>query len=162
MTASTETTLLPPRELVPIVQSVFESMMNLDVELSETQWFACDDRISAAIHLSGSWNGALLIECCQSTARELASRFLSMEPEEVVADDICDVLGELANMIAGNLKSLLASGTTLSTPTVVNGGDYSVRVCGVHVQDRLSFSCVNSQLWITILAANDNPAEGAN
>jgi chemotaxis protein CheX len=49
-------------------------------------------------------------------------------PEEV-NDDVRDTMGELANMLGGNLKSLLPRGVVLSMPSVV-AGDYSLRVCG--------------------------------
>jgi len=42
-------------------------------------------------------------------------------------EDVRDALGELANMLAGNLKSVLPSGVVLSMPSVIEGSDYSLR-----------------------------------
>ena len=36
-------------------------------------------------------------------------------------------------------------------PTVVDGSDYSLRVCGAEVQQRLAFQCAEGLFWITIL-----------
>ncbi len=62
-----------------------------------------------------------------------------------------DVLGELANMIGGNLKSLLGSGIRLSMPSVVDGVSYSVRVCGAEIREQLAFECDEGLFWITVL-----------
>ena len=75
-----------------------------------------------------------------------------MDPPEAVNDDVRDVLGELANMIGGNIKSAVATGLTLSMPSVTDGSDYGVRICGSEVQDRLGFECAEGPFWITLLA----------
>ena len=52
-------------------------------------------------------------------AHELTRALLMMGPEEVVGpDDLVDAFGELANVVGGNVKSLLAAPAALSLPTV--------------------------------------------
>ncbi len=63
-----------------------------------------------------------------------------------------DVLGELANMIGGNMKCVLTSGIRLSMPSVVDGGDYSLRICGAEVRERIAFQCAEGTFWVTVLA----------
>jgi chemotaxis protein CheX len=151
-----------PGELAEIVESVFAAMTSLEVVECGTPWFAGGDRLTSAIHLAGDWNGALLLECDRSQACRLAGRFLSIDipetvnPEtvnpETVNDDVRDVLGELANMIGGNLKSILGSGIRLSMPSVVDGSSYSLRVCGAEVRESLAFQCSEGLFWVTVLA----------
>ena len=52
-----------PSELAQIVESVFETMLSLEVSESETPWFPGGDRLTSAVHLAGDWNGAVLLEC---------------------------------------------------------------------------------------------------
>jgi chemotaxis protein CheX len=75
-----------------------------------------------------------------------------MDPPDAVDDVVRDVLGELANMIGGNLKCILVPGIRLSMPSVVDGSDYSLRVCGAEVRERLAFQCGEGTFWITVLA----------
>jgi chemotaxis protein CheX len=75
-----------------------------------------------------------------------------LEPPAALDDVVRDMLGELANMIGGNLKSVLAPGIRLSMPSVVEGSDYSLRVCGAQVRERLAFQCAEGPFWVTILA----------
>ena len=119
--------------LAQIVEAVFLAMMNLEVALSETPWAASQDQMTSAVHLSGVWNGALLFECDRRQACQFAGRFLSMDPPEAVNDDVRDVLGELANMIGGNMKSAVAAGLSLSMPSVTDG--QRLRAAGMRIQN---------------------------
>jgi chemotaxis protein CheX len=141
-----------PSELAQIVESVFAAMLNLEVGECGTPWFPGEGRLTAAVHLAGDWNGVVLLECDRGQACQFAGRFLSMDPPATVDDVVRDMLGELANMIGGNLKSVLSRGIHLSMPSVVDGSDYSLRVCGAGVRERLAFQCANGPFWITVLA----------
>jgi len=54
-------------------------------------------------------------------------------------------------MIGGNLKCVLTKGIALSMPSVVDGNDYSLRVCGARTSHRLSFQCEEGPFWIIVL-----------
>ncbi len=142
-----------PSELAQIVESVFETMLSLEVHETETPWFPGPDRLTSAVQLTGEWNGAVLLECDRGQSCYFAARFLSIELPGAVDDVVRDVLGELANMIGGNLKCILVPGIRLSMPSVVDGGSSSVRVCGTEVRERLAFQYDESTFWITVLAA---------
>jgi chemotaxis protein CheX len=140
-----------PSELAQIVESVFATMLSLEVGEGGTSWFPSGDRLTAAVHLAGDWNGAVLLECDRQQACRFAGRFLSADPSGAVDDVVRDVLGELANMIGGNLKCVLMRGIRLSMPCVVDGSDYSLRVCGAEIKDRLAFQCAEGPFWVTVL-----------
>ena len=55
----------------------------------------------------------------RSAAHALTRSLLMMGAEETVGpDDLVDAFGELANVVGGNVKSLLAAPAVLSLPTV--------------------------------------------
>ena len=141
-----------PGELAQIVKSVFETMLGLDTVQTEAQWTPSRDRVTSAVHLAGEWNGAIVLECTASQACQFAGRFLSMHPPCAVNDDVRDVLGELANMIGGNLKCLLAQGIRLSMPIVMDGADDNFRLYWSEVKECLSFECDEGVFWVTVLA----------
>ncbi|MGO9240176.1 MAG: chemotaxis protein CheX [Bryobacteraceae bacterium] len=140
-----------PGELAQIVDSVFRTMLNLEVDACEASSVPGDDRLTSVVHLAGDWNGAVLMECSRGQARRFAGHFLTIDPPETVDDDVRDVLGELANMIGGNLKCVLASGIRLSSPSVVDGGDYSLRICGVEGRQRMAFQCAEGLFWVSVV-----------
>jgi chemotaxis protein CheX len=134
------------------VEAVFLAMLNLEVFPGETPWAPSHNQLTSAVHLAGVWNGALLFECDRRQACQFAGRFLSMDPPESVTDDVRDVLGELANMIGGNIKSAWAIGLSLSMPSVTDGSGYGLRVCGCEVHDRIAFDSDDGPFWVTLLA----------
>ena len=88
------------------------------------------DRITSSVYLEGEWNGAISFECNRKHACQIARQFLASEPPEDVDADVRDVIGELANMIGGNIKSAIATDVRLSLPSVIDGSNYELHVCG--------------------------------
>jgi chemotaxis protein CheX len=74
-----------------------------------------------------------------------------MPTPESVDDDVRDVMGELANMVAGNLKCTFAPGIRLSIPTVTDGSDYNVRICGGRLVCETAFGTEDGPVWVTLL-----------
>jgi len=79
------------------------------------------DEVSASVSLTGAWHGHVVVSCSVEAAREAAAAFLAMEKAEVSTEDMTDVMGELANIVGGNVKSMLPAATAVSLPHVVTG-----------------------------------------
>lgn len=87
--------------------------------------------VSALIGLAGDRQGFVAVHCTRRQAQELTARLLGMQPDEVTdSDSILDAMGELVNMVAGNVKTEYASRGTLqiSLPTVVMTPKSEIRV----------------------------------
>ena len=138
-------------DLVRVVGSVFQTMIDLDIAVSDASWTHSPGTITAAVHFAGDWQGAALIECGASQACHFASRFTGIEMPAAIDDDVRDAMGELANMVAGNLKSVLPHGVGLSMPSVVEGSDYTLRVCGAKSVERVTFSSALGIFRITLI-----------
>jgi CheY-specific phosphatase CheX len=152
MPTETETsTSILSDDIRQIVQSVFDTMLSLEIRPLDTPWFPDGDRLSSAVQLAGHWNGVVILECDRNQACHLAGRFLSMDAPSAVNDDVRDVFGELANMVGGNMKCAMTPGINLSMPSVIDGGDFSVRFYGAVIRDRLSFQSSEGTFWVTIL-----------
>jgi chemotaxis protein CheX len=75
--------------------------------------------VHSSVSISGSWSGHVVYASSIEAARKAAAAFLAMEAEEVSQEDVSDVLGELANIVGGNVKGMLPAGCFLSLPQVV-------------------------------------------
>jgi chemotaxis protein CheX len=75
--------------------------------------------VHSSVSITGSWAGHVVYACSTQAARRAAAAFLAMEPDEVTQEDLSDVLGELANIVGGNVKAMLPPGAFLSLPQVV-------------------------------------------
>lgn len=139
--------------LVRTVGSVFITMLGLDVSRSKTATRPAGDLLTSYVRLAGDWNGAVLLECTRQQACRFAGMVLSTDPPDTVDDDVRDVLGELANVIGGNMKCVMATSAHISMPTVVEGGDDDLRVFGSKTRERLTFESSEGNFWVTILIA---------
>jgi chemotaxis protein CheX len=79
--------------------------------------------VSASVSVTGAWRGHVVVRCSAAAARNAAAALLGVELEDVTPDDVTDALGELANIIGGNVKSLLAEPCALSLPHVLIHGE---------------------------------------
>ena len=64
-------------------------------------------------------------------------------------------MGELANMVGGNLKSMLPRGVALSMPSVLEGHNHAYRICGNHQVERYSFRGEAGVIWITLVQVDE-------
>jgi chemotaxis protein CheX len=75
--------------------------------------------VHSSVSISGSWTGHVVYASSTAAAKKAAAAFLAMEVGEVSDEDVADVLGELANIVGGNVKAMLPAGALLSLPQVV-------------------------------------------
>jgi hypothetical protein len=75
--------------------------------------------VSAWVDIHGPWTGSVVLTCAPATATALTESVLMMRPPSTVDDeDVADALGELANVLGGNIKSVLPGASTLGLPQV--------------------------------------------
>lgn len=139
-----------------IVENVFQTMMGLEVHQTDTAPFPpAGELITAAISLAGTWKGAVLVECGLKEAFLFTSLMIGVEQPTALNDDVRDALGELANMVGGNLKSVLPGGVGLSLPTVVWGQDYSMQICKAGKARRWFYEAPNVTFAVELIEVGD-------
>ncbi|MFI5912428.1 chemotaxis protein CheX [Dactylosporangium sp. NPDC051541] len=77
--------------------------------------------VTAAVSIAGAWNGHVVLRCRVDGAAAIAAAMLEMPTGSVRLEDIVDGAGELMNIIAGNVKSLLPQPSVVALPQVVLG-----------------------------------------
>lgn len=84
--------------------------------------------VTSMVGLAGQLCGIVSIRCNTKSAADMASRMLGIDPDKV-GPEMWDAVGEVCNLVAGNLKHKvdgLGDGCMLSVPTVIRGADYRV------------------------------------
>lgn len=81
--------------------------------------------VSGCVHITGGWEGTVTVATTEALARSLTEEMFAMEPGEASDEELLDANGEMANMIGGNIKSLLPGPSQLSLPTVTRGAEMS-------------------------------------
>ena len=119
------------QDIADATQEIFSSMVMLDVTPGEP-FKRTDSKlsnsISGIIGLAGTIKGMLTIHLPNEAALAITTAFLGMDVEEI-DEDVCDAVGELANMLGGSMKAILDPGGSdvqLSMPSAVHGEEYAV------------------------------------
>ena len=79
------------------------------------------------VGLAGTHKGVLAVHIPHKVAMAITSSFLMMDVDEI-NEDVHDAVGEIANMIGGNVKTILSEkggDIDLSLPSTITGSQYS-------------------------------------
>ena len=137
-------------DIIEIAQSIWETMFALPLEAGSGGTLGTDPAMTGAVQIDGAWEGAVMLQCPRVLADRLTT-VLFQGDGTPTPDDVRDAMGELTNMLAGNVKALLAEPSRISLPTVALGADYELSVVGTHAVATVSFTCEGSPLTVTVL-----------
>ncbi len=115
--------------IIESAKEIFSTMLMMEIseiDENETEALPHTDSISGVIGLAGTHKGVLAVHLPHRVALAITSSFLGMDVEEMNSD-VEDAVGELANMLGGNVKSILSEkgrDINLSMPTTISGRHY--------------------------------------
>jgi chemotaxis protein CheX len=124
--------------LAHAVPEVFVTMLSLQPtmqEAFESKSPLTTSEVTAMIALAGQQRGSVSIHTTREQAGAFTAILLGTPGAQVSDDEARDAMGEVINMIAGDVKQSLAKqtlGVEISLPTVVMGPALSVSVRGRH------------------------------
>ncbi len=143
--------------------SVFSLMLGLPLESGPEYRAEAGsegyDGVIALVPMGGSWTGSGRIICGSRLACRISSAMLMAE-HAAVNEEVLDAMGEMANMIIGNVKTAIEEklGTMiLGLPTVIYGRNYRARSSGVRDWLVTPFQCGDETLDVQFFLAPSPP-----
>ncbi|HTB33554.1 MAG TPA: HDOD domain-containing protein [bacterium] len=88
------------------------------------------DWMSATVFFSGDWQGMIRLEMPYALAQALAGRMRRQDGVQTERMLVLDGVGELANILAGNLKPALGGARRFSVPRVLEGPAFPLGALG--------------------------------
>jgi chemotaxis protein CheX len=117
---------------VEVTRDTFKDFVQIENVESKTPFYLDPDKgfewdISAVIGLSGVVKGAVIVSMKQELAVKLTDILAGPGHSEMDAD-VVDAIGEINNIIAGNIKPKVPNGDkiVISIPTVIKGKEHSI------------------------------------
>ena len=116
---------------INVCKNVFRDFVGQEIEARMPYFMEKDESgewdISGIIGLTGEARGAVVISLKQELAMKLTSILTGAEYTKM-DDDVVDAVGEILNIIAGNVKQELedAFSLVISLPTIVKGKEHSI------------------------------------
>lgn len=125
-------------DIAGIAQDVWGSFLSMDLVPAEPHEDAFPgESVTGCVHVAGAWGGSVLVEATAAHAAAAAEAMFAADPGSLSWDEVSDALGELTNMVGGNIKGLLPAPSTLSIPSVAGGESYTLRVPGAVLASRV-------------------------
>jgi chemotaxis protein CheX len=108
--------------------------------------------ITGMVGLAGTHKGVLAVHFPRQVALDVTSNFLGMDVEDM-NEDVQDAIGEIANMLGGNLKTILSDrgrDIHLSLPSTIFGDEYSFSSQADVDQLLLSFQAPAGMFYVEV------------
>ncbi|MFT5698045.1 MAG: chemotaxis protein CheX [Desulforhopalus sp.] len=143
-------------EIIDGCKDVFSTMLMVELQADDVlkqKKVAIPSNITSMIGLGGGLKGLLAVHCPSSVATEITSSFLGMDVEEI-DDDVKDAIGEIANMIAGNLKISFAKSDVnieLAIPTSIVGDSFYVSGISDSIRTVVPFRMGDGTFWVELM-----------
>jgi chemotaxis protein CheX len=115
---------------------VFDTMLSMKMEQIAgcVEGIKGENQIVGSVGFAGKVMGNVNILVNSDFAHYITAKMLGMEIDEIESEEeVFDVIGELGNMVGGDLKSRLCDGgfkCALSIPSVTRGNDLKVESRG--------------------------------
>lgn len=147
------------KNITDATTEIFETMIMVDINagdpiVEKINNFKCS--VSGVIGLAGSCKGMLAIHLPDKVAMSITGSFLGMDITEV-DDDVTDAIGELANMVAGNIKMILdeaGKSVTVSIPSCVHGSEYTMDTVSDSERVVIPFNIESGQFLVELQIKN--------
>ncbi|MBT8350224.1 MAG: chemotaxis protein CheX [Deltaproteobacteria bacterium] len=126
---------------------VFDKMLSMNLEPIGEGGTGIEggNQVVGSVGFAGNVLGNVNIHVTAGFARFITAQMLGMETDEIESEeDVFDVIGELCNMVGGDIKSRLCdSGFTceLSIPCVTGGNDLKLESMGWDRCESFGFKC---------------------
>jgi chemotaxis protein CheX len=107
---------------------------------------------TVTVGLSGELRGLVGFHCSGEMACKLASKMLQAEIREFNEQSL-DAIGEMCNMVAGNLKAKLpgvGDRCSISTPTIISGSSYYMHNPPNSAHYAICLDFQGKPMWITL------------
>lgn len=142
-------------EIIGGCKDVFSTMLMVELEADNVVEGKTEikSNITSMIGLGGGLKGLLAVHCPSSVAKKITSGFLGMDVEEI-DDDVKDAIGEIANMVAGNLKISFAAidvNIELAIPTSIVGDSFYVSGIADSTRIVVPFLMDNETFWVELM-----------
>jgi len=150
--------LVLENDLTALTGGVWESFLGMTAEPVPPVEPGDGSFYTSCVHISGAWEGSVNLVLPEGLARDAAAAMFGLEAHEVSNADLADAVGELANIIGGNVKGMIDAPCALSLPVVAAGGRDAVTVPGSELVQSVTLCTAGHAFVVAVHARTAPPA----
>ena len=140
--------MVDEQALRDFTDNIWSTMLGLS--LDDAPGPAAGEFVTAFVQISGDWQGAVTVELAAPLAHRVAAALFAMEPGEVGDGEVSDAVGEVANMLGGNVKALMNGSCQLSLPSVVRARQETLPVTAGRLAVMVALSSEADSLRVSV------------
>jgi len=145
------------------VIELFDVMLEMPVEPVEEKIPppSMEPRMLGQVGFAGQVKGALEIMVTESFARLIACGMMGIEADELESEEeLKDVIGEMTNIIAGNLKAAFNDAglqCRISPPNITYGTDFNIETANMDRYETYGFAFDKHHIFVEVCIKIDEP-----
>ena len=136
-------------ELVQYTEMVWSSLLGLTATRSHEAYLPDPMGAESCLQISGSWVGVVTINCPDALVNQITEVMFQLEPGSASIEEVQDAMGEVINMIGGNLKALMPPPCYVSLPIVAIGG-HSLQFPMTQIVCKITMKCQDQLFQISL------------
>ena len=107
-------------EIRQFVTDTWSSLLGMKASPTDKPFKPNDKKntLAGCVQIAGEWQGSITLYAPRELGKKVAATIYGLDQAEVNDQQIQDVIGEVTNIIAGNIKSILPSPCSISLPSV--------------------------------------------
>jgi chemotaxis protein CheX len=132
---------IPPEVVADLVSMAWQTFVGSELEIVEAVAAAEQPIMCSSISIGGPWSATVVLYFSRAIAFSGTATVLGIEPDDLDEADVRDIIGELANIVGGNVKGFVSdadSAWSLSLPVVSDG---MLSVPGSRLATEVLFIC---------------------
>ncbi len=143
-------------EISQFVTDIWSTFLNMQVSPTDKpfQPEGKDNTLAGCVQITGEWQGTVTLYAPKDLGKKIAASMYALEESEIDEQMVQDVMGEITNMIAGNIKSLLPTPCSISLPSVAVT-DYDLHHPGSEPITAVNFVCDTLPFLVNMLQENE-------
>jgi chemotaxis protein CheX len=147
------------------VTGVFSTMLGMEMQPASLENYSANGapQVAGSVGFIGQLTGVVYVFTTVPFARRITATLLGLDEAEVEGDEMMhDAMGEMANMLVGQMKSRLADRgmpCVLTIPSVVRGSHFSIEAISSTERHLISFQGEGNRIFIEILLKPSDTGE---
>jgi len=142
-------------EISQFVTDIWSTFLSREVSLTDKPFTpkGKDNTLAGCVQITGEWQGTITLYAPKEIGRMIEANIYGLDETEVDNQQIQDVIGEITNILAGNIKSLFPPQCSLSLPSVAVT-DYNLHHPGSQTLTAVNFDCEGLLFLVVLLQEN--------
>ena len=142
-------------DVVQFTQEIWSLILGQTAKPTDRRTPCDQDPYTSCVHITGAWRGAVMLMLPAAVAARATATMFSIDVGAITPTHLYDAIGELVNMVGGNLKALFKPPCYLSLPMITSGRDVEMNIVGGQCLAEVSFETDDGIFSVMIVERAD-------